>query len=200
MSISNTIIENTLRRYLQYYPDDAQMCQPLRELSKLSHPLASRKTFPAHVTASGFALYPNQDEWFVLLIHHNALQRWLCPGGHLEATDGSLFEASLREVEEETGLSASALTAMPSSGEVPLDINAHVIPANPRKDEPEHIHWDFQFMLFARADEVNAQLSEVSQCQWFSLNEVESQARVAREQRMLRSIRRAKSLLGTGAK
>ncbi|MFI6453994.1 NUDIX domain-containing protein [Streptosporangium amethystogenes] len=74
----------------------------------------------------------------------DALDRWLLPGGHLEVSDATLLDAALRELAEETGIPATAVTP---AGERPLHIDIHPIPANPAKGEPGHRHIDFRFLL-----------------------------------------------------
>ncbi|MFJ2215396.1 NUDIX domain-containing protein [Streptomyces sp. NPDC101062] len=66
----------------------------------------------------------------MLHIKHLALNRWLLPGGHLEADDTSLLAAAQRERTEETGI--TALVVIPA-GYRPVHIDAHHIPANPRQ-------------------------------------------------------------------
>ncbi|MXQ53769.1 NUDIX domain-containing protein [Shimazuella sp. KC615] len=67
----------------------------------------------------------------VLHIKHLALNKWLLPGGHCEREDNSLVSASLREIEEETGISSHNLVLLQST---PLDVDLHIIPANPKKE------------------------------------------------------------------
>ena len=69
--------------------------------------LCDRKNFTGHITASGTIIHIPTRE--VLLLHHKTLDKWHIPGGHVDLDDDSLFEASLREVEEETGLTAEQL-------------------------------------------------------------------------------------------
>lgn len=189
MHITNCAIRHTLLLYFDRYPTDKQRCQPLLELSRLENHLSMRSTFPAHVTVSGLVIYPHDGKREALLIHHNSLQRWLCPGGHLEAGDSDLFGSCLREIEEETGISPGSLR-LPPSPPIPLDVDGHTIPSNPQKNEPEHTHWDFRFLLAAQTRDVAAQLCEVSECRWLALTEIEQQATAARNERMLRCLGR----------
>ncbi|MEJ7606508.1 MAG: NUDIX domain-containing protein [Bryobacteraceae bacterium] len=62
----------------------------------------SRHVFtPGHITATGVVLSPKRRR--VLLVHHGRLDRWLLPGGHVEAQDSIISDTASREVLEETG-------------------------------------------------------------------------------------------------
>ena len=58
-----------------------------------------------HFTATAIVL---NDEGRVLLLHHNKLDTWLPPGGHIEPNELP-DDALLREVREETGIIAQIL-------------------------------------------------------------------------------------------
>src|SRR5882724_11068654 len=61
----------------------------------------SRSQFqPGHITCTALVAHPSRP--LVLMMHHHRLQRWLLPGGHVEAGDASLSAAAARESEEET--------------------------------------------------------------------------------------------------
>ena len=47
---------------------------------------------PGHITGSAFVVNPSRTK--LLLIHHGKLRTWLQPGGHVEATDGTVLAAS----------------------------------------------------------------------------------------------------------
>jgi len=99
----------------------------------------SRKTYtPGHITCTGMVLSPDRHK--VLLVHHKRLERWLLPGGHVEAEDSSAEESARREVREETG------AQLDSARGVLLNVDVHPIP--PKKGEPLHLHhdliWGFQ--------------------------------------------------------
>lgn len=98
-------------------------------------PFARSQFEPGHFTASAFVLHGAN----VLLIWHAKLHRWLQPGGHVDATDASLADAASRELREEAGIVAVAAGL--------LDLDIHPIPANPKKNEPVHEHFDVRFLF-----------------------------------------------------
>ncbi|HEY1176759.1 MAG TPA: NUDIX domain-containing protein [Phytomonospora sp.] len=72
----------------------------------------------AHVTAS--ALVVSHDLSRVLLCLHGKARKWMQLGGHIEPGDPTLLAAALREVAEESGL--TAVEADP----VPIDVDRHL--------------------------------------------------------------------------
>jgi len=166
--ISATHIRTVIDAYLGRYPDEAERLAPLTEALGSAEILASRKTLPGHVTCSGLVLDPHAR---VLHIRHNILNTWLCPGGHLEPGDATLTAAALREVVEETGISAGELTLL---DDVPIDIDVHSIPANPAKGEPDHQHFDVRYVfVVAGIPEVRVQAEEVHAFAWLPAAELE---------------------------
>lgn len=95
-------------------------------------PFSRRQHAPGHITATACVAHPSDEA--VLLIHHRRLDRWLLPGGHVEAEDAEAFATARREAEEETGV---VLTADPPRL---VGIDVHGIPSNGK--EPYHLHHD----------------------------------------------------------
>ncbi|MEU3602208.1 NUDIX domain-containing protein [Streptomyces sp. NPDC006798] len=126
----------------------------------VSDDLTSRKTLPGHITAGAILVGPDGR---ILHILHNATQKWLLPGGHLEPSDNTLVQAAGRELAEETGIPPHVVTA---HGEIPLHIDTHLIGANPAKDEPAHHHSDFRLLFRTTADIGEPQAEEVSDAAW----------------------------------
>jgi len=153
-----------LAAYKARFPRRAKTIAGLESLIAGGADITSRKEFRGHVVAGGVVL---NDKGKILLIHHNILQRWLPPGGHVEADDTSMLMAALREIEEETGLPSAQLVTVTGYESIPFCIEGHTIPTNPAKNEPEHTHWCFTWVFKLKsAANVNLQLDEVGQYDW----------------------------------
>ena len=166
-------IAKAITAYLEREPGDADRLAPL--VAALGEPtdITSRETFTGHVTCSAIVLDPDRR---VLHIRHNALNRWLCPGGHLEPGDTSLAEAARREAVEETGIPAGELYLV---DDVPVDIDVHPIPASAAKGEPEHQHFDLRFVFTTDGDaQVALQAEEVHDFAWLPFGEFHLRDRV----------------------
>jgi 8-oxo-dGTP pyrophosphatase MutT (NUDIX family) len=81
----------------------------------------------------------------------------------------TLREAALRELTEETGISAAAIT--PASHQ-PLHIDVHPIPANHAKGEPRHQHIDFRFLFHTAADITKLQAEEIRDAAWLDTDAI----------------------------
>ena len=119
-----------------------------------------RSTLAGHITGSAWVLSP--DGGSVLLIHHKKLDRWLQPGGHVDATDKTVADTALREAKEECGLSGLTLLS-----NLFFDVDVHEIPE--RGHEPTHFHYDLRFVFRAESTDVDANLLEVKNSQWVPL-------------------------------
>ncbi|WP_018499924.1 NUDIX hydrolase [Parafrankia discariae] len=148
MSITNEAVGRVLAVYLTAHPGDRERLTPLVRAAAApargSARLTSRRTLPGHVTCSTVAV---NDEGRVLQIHHRASGHWLQPGGHIEDRDGSLFSAALRELAEETGIGRRRVSAI---SEQPVDVDIHWVSASAARGEPEHLHYDFRFLVEIR--------------------------------------------------
>jgi len=148
------------------------------------HPLDAhlRAQLLGHLTASGFVLDATRKR--VLLLHHGKLRRWLQPGGHGEGELEPRLIA-LREIEEETGLSASDLQAFPD--EQLLDVDVHPIPARP--GEPAHPHLDLRYGFIARAGALARLSEESTDLRWFPLGALPAYA----DSSLLRAVQKLKA-------
>src|SRR4051794_24939531 len=142
MPVSRSHIGETVQRYLRRFPEEGERLEPLVRVVSGDAEITSRTQFAGHVTCGVVIV---DADWRVLHIRHNALGRWLLPGGHLELEDSSLAGAALREAYEETGLTSADLRPLTEFEEIPLDIDIHAIPDSPARREPAHQHFDFRF-------------------------------------------------------
>jgi 8-oxo-dGTP pyrophosphatase MutT (NUDIX family) len=118
-----------------------------------------------HYTASAVLL---DDADRVLLVHHNKINLWLYPGGHIDE-DEDPAQAAIREVAEETGLKAEVI------GEPPFThpaVQSHPAPwAVIEMDVTDanvgpHRHIDLIYVCRAIGGDLTAQLDEVAAARW----------------------------------
>ncbi len=160
-------IQEIFNSYLHVHPEEQRGLKQLSEQLKQSDGILSRKNFVGHVTTSAFILSESSNQ--VLLLEHKSLAKFLQPGGHIGSTDKSLIEATLREIEEETGLKSNEITlhaAVPRKPEVPIDIDTHHIPENSKKGEPAHYHHDFRYLYTTKNSKVEFDPSESNNYKW----------------------------------
>jgi len=140
-----------------------------------------RTCLAGHLTGSAWVVDRGRSK--TLLTHHRKLGKWLQLGGHADG-DGDLARVALREAQEESGLTHLQLAASD-----PFDLDWHVIPS--RNDVPEHLHYDFRFLVEADATEPWKASYESLDLAWVrlddlpSLNPEESMLRMCRKTRLL---------------
>lgn len=128
----------------------------LAELDRLSRPY-DRDADPVHVTASAIVAGPRGT----VLHLHRRLERWLQPGGHVDAGE-SPPAAALRETREETGLDA----AHPGAGPALVHLDVHTA--------ADHVHLDLRFLLVSPDVEPRPASGESPDVRWFTWEEAEA--------------------------
>lgn len=94
---------------------------------------------PGHITGSALLLNQAGDQ--ILMNHHKSLNMWLNFGGHCDGEEDVLAVA-IRETMEESGITA----IKPVTSDI-IDIDIHEIPANDKKGEPAHCHYDIRYIM-----------------------------------------------------
>jgi 8-oxo-dGTP pyrophosphatase MutT (NUDIX family) len=131
-----------------------------------------RSCLEGHLTAS--ALVIDESRGQALLTFHKKLGRWLQLGGHCDG-DANLPGAALREACEESGIAELVIDP------APIDLDIHTIPARP--GEPEHLHLDTRFLVYAPAGARETLSAESLSLGWFGpgeLGPIETDASVRR--------------------
>ena len=169
--MTHSFVQQALRSYFAQYPNDTQRLQSTQAL--LANPdIISRSSMAGHVTASILVLNPEKTH--VLTIFHRHLNKRLNPGGHIDE-EGNPFDAAFREGQEEVGLPAASVVPISTwdAQSCALDIDAHVIGANAKKNEGEHFHHD---IVYATVLKTGVELDTVEddgvdKREWTPLNE-----------------------------
>lgn len=156
-------ISKQLQAYISIFPAEIDFVAPICRQIEDGRDITARLALPGHITASGIVVRNNR----LLSIYHPYLNRWLQPGGHIDANE-EIPEAAIREVFEETGCK-SELHLWHIRNVAPFDIDVHVIPENKKKREPRHLHYDFRYLLKATDFEKS---SEKLKAKWISFDDV----------------------------
>lgn len=153
----NKTITQSIADYASRFPKEAsELIAKTAFLETLDDP-CSRQSIAGHVTGSGILIQNGR----ILLIEHRYIKEWFQPGGHIDPGETPL-QAAIRELEEETGWKSH-----PSQFGGPIDIDVHIIPANPLKQEGQHFHVDFAYLLIPETQTV---ASDPEKAGWFELS------------------------------
>lgn len=177
-------VRAVLARYVEAHPADRAVVARIRGLVESRPDCLLRSCEIGHVTASALVLSP--DLGSCLLTHHKKLDRWLQLGGHVDGEPEPHLSA-LREAVEESGMSGFDFWD-DAAEPLPFDLDVHPIPA--RRDEPEHEHHDFRYLLVARAGETFRVGDESNDLAWFPLDRVAARSG-GRDESLARLARRA---------
>ena len=142
----------------------ADRAELLRRLEN-GEALYTRENASAHLTASAWVVSPDRTQ--VLMAYHNLYNSWAWLGGHADG-ERDLLAVALREVEEESGLTASPVTPEPYSLEI-LTVDGH---EKKGRYVSSHLHLNVTYLLEADpAAPTRVKPDENSRVGWFSLTE-----------------------------
>ena len=128
-----------LHIYRSKYPAEGIKVHACMQLLEGGPECFMRDAFPGHFTGSAWTI--NKASTSTILVLHRKLGKWVQPGGHADG-EQNLYLAARRELEEETGITASLC-----QGDDIFDIDIHFIPA--AGGEAAHHHYDIRFLFLA---------------------------------------------------
>lgn len=154
-------IEDFLPWNGQEAQDRAELLRRLRS----GEALYGRENASAHLTSSAWVVSPDRRQ--VLMAYHRLYDSWAWLGGHADG-ERDLLAVALREVEEESGLTARPLSRHIYSLEI-LTVDGH---EKRGTYVPSHLHLNVTFLLEGDpAQPVRCKPDENSQVAWFGRNE-----------------------------
>ena len=131
------------------------------------HPDAfDRENLTAHMTASAWVLSPDRRQ--VVMVYHNLYHSWSWTGGHADG-DRDLLAVSMREVREESGLTA----VRPVSPHI-YSLEILTVDGHEKRGAyvSSHLHLNVTYLLEADpAAPVRRKPDENSAVAWFGLEE-----------------------------
>lgn len=185
------MIDEVFGKYLKIYPEDKERLSLLARQIKAGEQLNARDNYTGHITGSAIIFSPDKKK--VLMIYHPTFSRWQQPGGHWEQDELGPWLAAEREIKEEVGLDIQvAPLADKNDVRVPADIDTHLVPKTPPKNEPDHYHHDFKYAVIADTEELKLDDIVIKEANWVNVGDIEHKD-------LQRAISRAQHLLGLKA-
>lgn len=164
---------NILNDYLLLFPSEKERQMQLISFLQChsDEEILDWNNFNGHIVAGGF-IYAKEEGKF-LVLHHNDLQMFLYPGGHVNSDDKTPLHAAKREIKEETGLHDLEQLRLSDNMLLPIDIDTHLIKHNERLNLPEHYHFDFRYLFMVdKISKIKIDTDELSNYKWIDINEL----------------------------
>lgn len=152
---------NELENYIAINPTEKENVESVITFLKNNTNCYSRSNLKGHITAGGLVVDMQGN---VLLNHHKKTGMWFQFGGHSDGESNSL-NVALREIEEEAGLKNLKLI----SNKI-LDVDVQKIAESVKKNEPEHFHYDINFLFLTTNKDFKIS-NESSEIKWVTLAE-----------------------------
>ncbi|MEG1581865.1 MAG: NUDIX hydrolase [Clostridia bacterium] len=154
------ILLNELKNYTSYDNNEKSCVENAIKFLENNENCFDRSNLKGHITAGALVC---DNDGNILLNHHKKSGMWFQFGGHSDGEDDSLNVAK-REVMEESGI-----TNFSTDGKI-FDVAVMEIPFSAKKNEPEHKHYDINF-LFIVKDKNYEVSNESMEIKWVTIDE-----------------------------
>jgi len=150
-----------LEKYTPFDQLEAEHVKKTLNFLKNNTNCFDRSNKSGHVTAGGLVC---DGKGNILLNHHKTSGMWFQFGGHSDGEADSLNVAK-REIMEEAGITNLEL----KSNKI-FDVAVQKIKYNYSKNEPEHLHYDINFLFFVKTHDFKIS-NESKEIKWVTIDE-----------------------------
>lgn len=152
---------NEVKNYKPYDNKETEDVQKVKNFLENCTNCYDRSNLEGHITAGAFVCDRNGN---ILLNHHKKSGMWFQFGGHSDGEEDSLNVAR-REIMEEAGITDFSLGINSI-----FDVAVMRIPYSAKKNEPEHLHYDVNFLFIV--ENHNYEISnESTEIKWVTIDE-----------------------------
>lgn len=159
-------LDEELERYRPWNEQEERDRAELLRRLRSGENLYTRDNASGHLTASAWVVSPDRRQ--VLMAYHNLYDSWSWLGGHADG-DRDLLAAAMREVREESGLTAVRPVSRSIYSVEILTVDGH---EKRGAYVSSHLHLNVTYLLEADpAEPVRCKPDENSRVGWFGLEE-----------------------------
>ena len=166
-------LQHLLQTYLTHFPNEKKRVENVANAIQKEEPIWKETHPTGHLTGSAFILDASCTKSVAIL--HKKHNVWVQAGGHIEDHEPSLWQAALREAEEETGLkNLQYLPLIPKFPDLPFDWDVHNIPFDIKRGHGEHWHYDCRYVFVApQQADFQGEYGELNAIRWVDLRDPE---------------------------